>query len=94
MSSCPVQRPLQGGPISSFEPCKLCKLPFDTLTVMTMMALMVMRMKMALAQTSISTFSHIWVFVRQYGVMFVIIVNLIIIIIIHRKVKVSTLKHV
>ena len=46
MSSCPVQRPLQGGPISSFEPCKLCKLPFDTLTVMTMMALIVMRMRM------------------------------------------------
>ena len=48
----------------------------------------------ALAQIPISTFSHIWFFVRQYGVMFVIIVNLIIIIIIHRKVKVSTLKHV
>ena len=49
---------------------------------------------MALAQIPISTFPHIWVCVRQYGVMFVIIVNLIIIIIIHRKVKVLTLKHV
>ena len=50
--------------------------------------------EMALAQIPISTFSHIWVFVRQYGVMFVIIVIFIIIIIIYRKVKVSTLKHV
>ena len=48
----------------------------------------------ALAQIPISTFSHIWVFVRQYGIVFVIIVIIIIIIIIHRKVKVSTLKHV
>ena len=46
---------------------------------------------MALAQIPISTFSHIWVFVRQYGIMFVIIVIIIIIIIIYRKVKVSTL---
>ena len=50
---------------------------------------------MALAQIPISTFSHIWVFVCQYGIMFVIIViAIIIIIIIYRKVKVSTLKHV
>ena len=57
--------------------------------------LMVMVTRMALAQIPISTFSHIWVFVRQYGVMFVIIVIIIIIIIIiYRKVKVSTLKHV
>ena len=48
----------------------------------------------ALAQIPISTFSHIWVFVRQYGVMFIIIVIITIIIIIYRKVKVSTLKHV
>ena len=34
---------------------------------------------MALAQIPISTFSHIWVFVRQYGIMFVIIVIIIII---------------
>ena len=46
----------------------------------------------ALAQIPISTFSHIWVFVCQYGIMFVIIVIIIIIIIIiYRKVKVSTL---
>ena len=49
---------------------------------------------MALAQIPISTFSHIWVLVRQCGIMFVIIVIVIIIIIIYRKVKVSTLKHV
>ena len=36
---------------------------------------------MALAQIPISTFSHIWVFVCQYGIMFVIIVIIIIIII-------------
>ena len=30
---------------------------------------------MALAQNPISTLSHIWVFVRQYGIMFVIIVT-------------------
>ena len=62
--------------------------------MMTMMVMMVMMVMTALAQIPISTFSHIWVFVRQYGVMFVIIVIIIIIIIIYRKVKVSTLKHV
>ena len=62
--------------------------------LLMMTKIMMMVVAMALAQIPISTFSHIWVFVRQYGVMFVIIVNLIIIIIIHRKVKVSTLKHV
>ena len=56
--------------------------------------MMIILMIMALAQIPISTFSHIWIFVRQYGVMFVIIVIVIIIIIIYRKVKVSTLKHV
>ena len=59
------------------------------------MMTMMMAMMVALAQIPISTFSHIWVFVRQYGIMFVIIVIIIIIIIIiYRKVKVSTLKHV
>ena len=38
--------------------------------------------------------SHIWDFVRQYGIMFVMIVIIIIIIIIYRKVKVSTLQYV
>ena len=62
---------------------------------MMMMVVVMMTTMMALAQIPISTFSHIWVFVRQYGVMFVIIVIIIIIIIIiYRKVKVSTLKHV
>ena len=55
---------------------------------------MIKMITVALAQIPISTFSHIWVFVRQYGIMFVIIVIIIIIIIIYRKVKVSTLKHV
>ena len=60
--------------------------------VITVMMTVTMR---ALAQIPISTFSHIWVFVCQYGIMFVIIVIIIIIIIIiYRKVKVSTLKHV
>ena len=41
----------------------------------------------ALAQIPISTFSHLWVFVHQYGIMFVIIVIVIIIIIIIQKSK-------
>ena len=62
------------------------------------MAMMMMMTRMttvmilvALAQIPISTFSHIWVFVCQYGIMFVIIVIIIIIIIIYRKAKVLTL---
>ena len=54
-----------------------------------MMVMMRMRMMMMMAmmvmgctQIPISTFSHIWVFVRLYGIMFVIIVIAIIIIII------------
>ena len=62
---------------------------------MKMIVMMMMIIRTALAQIPISTFSHIWVFVCQYGIMFVIIVIvIIIIIIIYRKVKVSTLKHV
>ena len=64
----------------------------DTFTFLYMMIMMMMMT--ALAQIPISTFSHILVFVCQYGIMFVIIVIIIIIIIIYRKVKVSTLKHV
>ena len=62
-----------------------------------MMMAMIIRIAakiMGCTQIPISTFSHIWVFVRLYGIMFVIIVIAIIIIIIYRKVKVSTLKHV
>ena len=51
------------------------------------MMTMMMAMMVALAQIPISTFSHIWVFVRQYGIMFVIIVIVIIIIIIIQKSK-------
>ena len=61
---------------------------------MVMITMMMMMLRMALAQNPISTKSHIWVFVRQYGIMFVIIVIIIIIIIIYKKVEVSTLKHV
>ena len=46
---------------------------------------------MGCTQNPISTLSHIWVFVRLYGIMFVIIVIIIIIIIIYTKVEVSTL---
>ena len=62
--------------------------------ILTMTTMTTLMSKAALAQIPISTFSHIWVFVCQYGIMFVIIVIVIIIIIIYRKVKVSTLKHV
>ena len=51
--------------------------------------IIIITIMMALAQNPISTKSHIWDFVRQYGIMF-----LIIIIIIYRKVKVSTLQYV
>ena len=68
---------------------KLCGQNQENIEVSLMM--MMMRVMMALAQNPISTSSHIWVFVRQYGIMFVIIVIIIIIIIIYRKVKVSTL---
>ena len=54
-----------------------------TIIIMTIMMIMIIGIiKTALAQIPISTFSHIWVFVRLYGIMFVIIVIAIIIIII------------
>ena len=53
-----------------------------TMVVMAMIAMNNVKIKMALAQIPISTFSHIWVFVCHYGIMFVIIVIAIIIIII------------
>ena len=49
------------------------------LRVIVMASLMVMT---GCTQIPISTFSHIWVFVRLYGIMFVIIVIAIIIIMI------------
>ena len=49
---------------------------------MTLMMTMVIMIMMALAQNPISTLSHIWVFVRLYGIVFVIIVIIIIIIMI------------
>ena len=50
---------------------------------MTMMVMMVFAMIIVgCTQIPISTLSHIWVFVRLYGIVFVIIVIIIIIIII------------
>ena len=49
---------------------------------MRMMAPMTMRMRMmGCTKNPISTLSHIWVFVRLYGIVFVIIVIIVIIII-------------
>ena len=53
------------------------------MVMMVMMAMMVMMVvKMGCTQIPISTLSHIWVFVRLYGIVFVIIVIIIIIIMI------------
>ena len=50
--------------------------------MMTMMTMKIMMtMKMGCTQIPISTLSHIWVFVRLYGIVYVIIVIIIIIII-------------
>ena len=46
------------------------------------MIMMLMLMVMGCTQIPISTLSHIWVFVRLYGIVFVIIAIIIIIIII------------
>ena len=72
----------------------LLPLPTQYRPILKIIIIVVTFILTALAQIPISTFSHIWVFVCQYGIMFVIIVIAIIIIIIYRKVKVSTLKHV
>ena len=50
--------------------------------MMMVMRVMIMMIVVGCTQIPISTFSHIWVFVRLYGIMFVIIVIAIIIIII------------
>ena len=44
--------------------------------------MMMMMMRMGCTKNPISTLSHIWVFVRLYGIVFVIIVIIIIIIMI------------
>ena len=49
---------------------------------MTMMMMMMMMIWVGCTQIPISTLSHIWVFVRLYGIVFVIIVIIIIIIMI------------
>ena len=49
--------------------------------MMMRMVMMMMRRRMGCTQIPISTLSHIWVFVRLYGIVFVIIVIIIIIII-------------
>ena len=50
--------------------------------MMMMIKMMMMMVMMGCTQIPISTLSHIWVFVRLYGIVFVIIVFPIIIIII------------
>ena len=57
------------------------RLAVETLIMkMRMMAPMTMRMRMmGCTKNPISTLSHIWVFVRLYGIVFVIIVIIIII---------------
>ena len=47
--------------------------------VILIFTIIIMLVILALAQIPISTFSHMWVFVHQYGVIFVIIVIIIII---------------
>ena len=47
---------------------------------LVMMTMMVMVVMMGCTQIPISTLSHIWIFVRLYGIVFVIIVIIIIII--------------
>ena len=49
---------------------------------MTMTTTVMMMMMMGCTQNPISTLSHIWVFVRLYGIVFVITVIIIIIIMI------------
>ena len=49
--------------------------------MMTMMMMMTTMMMMGCTQIPISTLSHIWVFVRLYGIVYVIIVILLLIII-------------
>ena len=52
------------------------------LRLMIMMMMVLVALMMGCTQIPISTLSHIWVFVRLYGIVFVIIVFPIIIIII------------
>ena len=59
-------------------------LRIDEILVIMMMAMMVLMVMacMGCTQIPISTLSHIWVFVRLYGIVYVIIVIIIIIIMI------------
>ena len=50
--------------------------------MMRTLNIMMVRMMMGCTQIPISTLSHIWVFVRLYGIVYVIIVIIIIIIMI------------
>ena len=87
-------------PSSGKWACQACtyynypKVCLNVIIFILIIIVIVTTIMMALAQIPIGTFSHVWVFVRQYGIMFVIIVItiiIVIIIIIYRKVKVSTL---
>ena len=55
------------------------------ITKVVMMMVMMHTFKMGCTQIPISTLSHTWVFVRLYGIVFVIIVIIIIIIMIIKK---------
>ena len=52
------------------------------LMMLMMMMMVLVALMMGCTQIPISTLSHIWVFVRLYGIVFVIIVIIIIIIMI------------
>ena len=56
--------------------------PMKMVMRMTVIVMMVMMIVMGCTQIPISTLSHIWVFVRLYGIVYVIIVIIIIIIMI------------
>ena len=53
-----------------------------SIVITKVVMMMVMMMVMGCTQIPISTLSHIWVFVRLYGIVYVIIVIIIIIIMI------------
>ena len=52
------------------------------MAIILVILLIIMTLMMGCTQIPISTLSHIWVFVRLYGIVFVIIVIIIIIIMI------------
>ena len=75
-----ARQPLAGeqGKLSDLQSC--C--PWKCLFIIRKNVMMMMVKKTGCTQIPISTLSHIWVFVRLYGIVFVIIVIIIIIIMI------------